>query len=85
MCLQDAGLFSTVGSESEYRCKGHEFEPLPSHITSFEIDHEMISMILPLPLIQEGQFSVTVNVSALSTTGYPLRRSISLPRNSMSR
>ena len=31
-----------------------------SHITSIEIDHEIISMIiLPLLLIQEGQLSVT--------------------------
>ena len=32
----------------------------PGHLTSVEIDHEIISMaIQSLPLIQEGQLSVT--------------------------
>ena len=36
------------------------FEPQLGNITFVEIDHEIIStVILPLPLIQEGQLSVT--------------------------
>ena len=40
--------------------RGIMFEPHLSHITYMEIDHETIpTAILPLPLIQEGQLSVT--------------------------
>ena len=53
-------LSSIVYSASDFRSRGHEFEPQLDHITSIEIDHEMISMvILRLTLIQEWQLSVT--------------------------
>ena len=39
-----------------------------SHITSAEIDHEIFStVILPFPLIQEGQLSVTGESMCTST------------------
>ena len=42
------------------RSRGSKFEFQISHIAFMEIDHEIISKVnLPLPLIQEGQFSVT--------------------------
>ena len=38
--------------------KGRKFESPHGDITSVEFDHEIIStVILPLPLIQNGQFS----------------------------
>ena len=52
---------SAVGSASDCRSRGSEFEPQPGRITFVEIGHEIIIVaILPLPLIQEGQLSVTV-------------------------
>ena len=37
-----------------------QFEPQPNHIPFIEIGHEIICMaVLSLPLIQEGQLSVT--------------------------
>ena len=45
---------------ADYRSSGCEFKPQPSLITYVEIYHETISLpILPVPLIQEGQLSVT--------------------------
>ena len=55
-----SGLHSTVSDASDCRSRGHNCESLLDHISFMEIDHEIISMvILPLPLIQEGQLSVT--------------------------
>ena len=52
-------LHSTVGSESDCISRGREFHPAQSY-TLVEIDHEYIStVILLLPLIQEGLLSVT--------------------------
>ena len=40
--------------------RGREFEPKLGHINFVESDHEIISrVILPIPLIQEEQLSVT--------------------------
>ena len=47
---------------------GSEFEPQQSHMTSVEIDHEIICMvILHLLLIQEGQLSVIYKSMCTST------------------
>ena len=51
-----AGLHNPVGSTFCWRCRDCKFR----QITFMQIDHEIISMvILPLPRIQGGQFSVT--------------------------
>ena len=48
-----ASLRSTVGSASDCRSRGRKFESKLGHITSVEIDYEIIFMvILPHPLIQ---------------------------------
>ena len=46
---------------SDWRPGGHKFNPCPGRQHSFvEIDHEIFSkVILSLPLIQEGQLSVS--------------------------
>ena len=56
-----AGLNGSVGCASDWRRGGHGFDPRRSRQHSFvEIDHEIFStVILSLPLIQEGQFSVS--------------------------
>ena len=55
----EAGLPSAVGSGSDWESRDSWFEPRPGHIF-VEIYHEIISMvILPLPLIQEGQVSLS--------------------------
>ena len=60
LCFAPAGLHSTVRSASDWRSWHREFESQPCHITFVEIAHKIISAaILPLPLIQEGQLSVT--------------------------
>ena len=58
---------------------GHGFNPRQGWQHSFvEIDHEIFSMvILSLPLIQEGQFSVS-GKRMCTSTGY-LLRGLSLP------
>ena len=49
-----------VGSMSDSRSRGLEFEPQPGYITCMEADHEIISTaVLPLLLIQAGQSSVS--------------------------
>ena len=51
---------SLIGSVSAWHTSGPEFDPQVRHILSWRLGHEKISMaILPLPLIQEEQFSVT--------------------------
>ena len=55
-----AGPPSVVGSNSDCKSRGHWFEPRSCHILSLRFAHENISKtILTLPLIQEGQVSVT--------------------------
>ena len=51
----------TVGCTSDWRPRGHGFDPCRGRQHSFvEIDHEIFStVILSLPLIQEGQLSVS--------------------------
>ena len=52
-------------------CSASEFEPQPGHITF--VGHEIISTIIrPLPLIQEGQLSVTVAKYVHLGTVYPI-------------
>ena len=56
-----AGLGGSVGCASDWRPGGRRFDPCRGWQHSFvEIDHEIIStVILSLPLIQEGQLSVS--------------------------
>ena len=54
------GCGSSIGSESAWHASGPEFDPHVRHILSWRLGHENISTaILPLPLIQEEQLSVT--------------------------
>ena len=47
-------------SEPDFESRGRWFEPRSGHILSLRFGHEKISTtILTLPLIQEGQLSVT--------------------------
>ena len=56
-----AGLGVSVGWASDWRLGGRGFDPRQGRQHSFlEIDHEIFStVILSLPLIQEGQLSVS--------------------------
>ena len=56
-----AGLGGAVGCASDWRPGGRGFDSRRGRQHSFvEIDHEIFSMvILSLPLIQEGQLSVS--------------------------
>ena len=56
-----AGLGGAVGCASDWRPGGRGFDPRRGRQHSFvEIDHEIFStFILSLPLIQEGQLSVS--------------------------
>ena len=54
------GRGSSIGSEFSWHASGPEFDPHVRHILSWRLGHENISTaILPLPLIQEEQLSVT--------------------------
>ena len=59
--LVQAGLGGAVGCASDWRPGGRGFDPRRGRQHSFvEIDHEIFStVILSLPLIQEGQLSVS--------------------------
>ena len=71
--------FIAVGGTSNCRSRGHRFESQLGHIIFVEICHEIIStVILSLPLIQEGQLSVS-GERMCTSTGLPLR-GLSLPR-----
>ena len=52
------GLCSTVGKESDYRSRGREFDPGASH-TFVEIDHEIISTAILLPLADSRRVVVS--------------------------
>ena len=55
-----AGRDSSIRSVSAWHASGPEFDPHVRHILSRRLGHEYISTaILPLPLIQEEQLSVT--------------------------
>ena len=55
-----AGRGSSIGSVSTWHASGPEFDSHIRHILSWRLGHEKISTtILPLPLIQEEQLSVT--------------------------
>ena len=54
------GRGSSIGSVFAWHAGGPEFDPHVRHILSWRLGHENISTaILPLPLIQEEQLSVT--------------------------
>ena len=56
----DAGRGSSIGSVFAWHASSPEFDPHVQHILSGRLGHENISVaILPLPLIQEEQLSVT--------------------------
>ena len=58
--LKVTGRGSSIGSEFAWHASGPEFHPHVRHILSWRLGHENISTaILPLPLIQEEQLSVT--------------------------
>ena len=55
-----AGRGNLIGSVSAWHASGPEFDPHIQHFLSWRLGHETISTaILPLPLIQEEQLSVT--------------------------
>ena len=55
-----SGRGSSIGSMFAWHASGPEFSPHIRHILLWRLGHENISMaILPLPLIQEEQLSVT--------------------------
>ena len=58
---QIAGLGGSLDAPFDWRPGGRRFNPRRGRQHSFvEIDHEIFStVILPLPLIQEGQLSVS--------------------------
>ena len=59
-CKYKTGRGSSIGSEFVWHASGPEFDPHVRHILSWRLGHENISTaILPLPLIQEEQLSVT--------------------------
>ena len=54
------GCGSSIGSEFAWHASGPEFDPHVRHILSWRLGHEKNYMaILPLPLIQEEQLSVS--------------------------
>ena len=58
--LPDRGRGSSIGSVFAWHASGPEFDFHIRHILSWRFGHENISTaILPLPLIQEEQLSVT--------------------------
>ena len=65
---------SSIGSEFAWHASGPEFDPHVRHILSWRLGHENISTaILPLPLIQEEQLSVTGERMCISTGKLPKR------------
>ena len=61
---------SSIGSAFSWLASGLKFDPYVRHILSWRLGHKNI---LPLPLIQEEQLSVTGERSALSTGKLPRR------------
>ena len=60
LSLMKTGRGSSIRSEFAWHANGPEFDPHIRHILSWRLGHENISMaILPLPLLQEEQLSVT--------------------------
>ena len=56
----ETGRGSSIGSDFVWHASGPEFDPHIWHILSWRLGHENVSTaILPLPLIQEEQLSVT--------------------------
>ena len=55
-----AGHGSSIGNVSAWHASGPDFDPHVRHILLWRLGHENISTaILPLPLIQKEQLSVT--------------------------
>ena len=69
LSLLNVKLGSTAQLEvSDFRSRGYKFESQLSHITFMKTDHEVISTtVLPILLIQEGQWSVTEESMCTST------------------
>ena len=69
--LYFAGLGGSVGCASDWRPGGRRFDPRRGRQHSFvEIDHEIFStVILSLPLIREGQLSVSGERIYVHNTG----------------
>ena len=60
LILPFTGCGSSIGREFAWHASGPEFDPHVRHILSWRLGHKNISTgILPLPLIQEEQLSVT--------------------------
>ena len=54
------GRGSSIGSVSAWHASGPEFDPYVRHFLSWRLGHEKkFTAILPLPLIQKEQLSVT--------------------------
>ena len=55
-------LHSAIGSAFHCRPRDSKFESQLGHVAFIEINHEIIStVIIPLPLIQEGQRKAVVS------------------------
>ena len=68
------GRGSSIGSEFAWHASGPEFDPHVRHILSWRLGHENISTaILPLPMIQEEQLSVTCERMCTNTGKLPRR------------
>ena len=68
------GRSSSNGSVSAWHASGPEFDPHVRHILSWRLGHEKLSTaILPLPLIQEEQLSVTGERMCTNTGKLPRR------------
>ena len=66
------GRGSSIRSVFAWHASGLEFDPHIRHILSWRLGHENISTaIVPLPLLQEEQLSVTGKECALSTGKLP--------------
>ena len=69
-----AGRGSLIGSVFAWYASGPEFDPHVRHILSCRLGHEnILTAILPLPLIQDEQLSVSGAECALSTGKLPRR------------
>ena len=75
--FEHAMLHDVVGSTSDCRSRDHKFDSQLDHIAFMETHNEIPRVILPFPLIQEGQLSVTdryVKKYWLTAEGLNLRR-----------
>ena len=83
-CVYLTRSHCAVDTATDCRSRDRKCESQICHMTFVETDHGNIStLIFPLPLIQEGQLSVS-GVSVCTSTSWPHRR-VSQPRKSVSR